>query len=159
MSPHQRRFGWIREPRRGRGRHMSPRMRDEAGIAAFELVAVAVVFVVALLLAVGMGRLGHARQQVESVAADAARAASLERNTGQSAGAARSAAAASLGKAGLSCSRLQVRVDLGNYQPGGQVTVWVACTAALSDVTLAGFPGSHDFTAESTVPIEFWRSS
>jgi hypothetical protein len=34
----------------------------------------------------------------------------------------------------------------------------VSCKTQLSDVALAGFPGSKTFTATSTVPIETYRS-
>ena len=64
----------------------------------------------------------------------------------------------SLGEAGVSCTDLDVDVDLSDYQPGGQVRVTVSCTAQLADVALAGFPGAAIFTATSTVPIETYRS-
>ena len=138
---------------------MIGRRRDERGTAAIELVLMAPVLMVILLFVVGLGRMAHARQQIESVAADSARAASLERNTSQSAAAAQTAAEHSLGESGVSCTNLQVNVDLVDYQPGGQVRVTVSCTTKLGDVALAGFPGSRVFTATSTVPIETYRSS
>jgi Flp pilus assembly protein TadG len=132
--------------------------RDEHGAAAIELVLMAPVLLMVLLLVVGLGRMADARQQIESVAADSARAASLERNTAQSAAAARAAAERSLGDAGLSCAGLDVNVDISDYQPGGQVQVTVSCTAQLRDVALSGLPGSKVFTASSTVPIETFRA-
>jgi len=134
------------------------RVGGERGTAAIELVLIAPVLMVILLFVVGLGRMAHARQQLESVAADSARAASLERNTHQSAAAAKAAAQQSLGQAGVSCVGLTVDVDLGSYEPGGQVRVTVSCKTKLSDVALAGFPGSRTFTATSTVPIETYRS-
>ena len=133
--------------------------RDERGAAAIELVLMAPVLLMVLLLVVGLGRMADARQQIESVAADSARAASLERNTAQSAAAARAAAERSLGDAGLSCAGLDVNVDISDYQPGGQVQVTVSCTAQLRDVALSGLPGSKVFTASSTVPIETFRAT
>lgn len=134
------------------------RRRDSRGTAAIELVLIAPVLMLILLFVVGLGRMAHARQQVESVAADAARAASLERNTDASAAAARTAAQASLGRAGVTCSDLTVGVDLSSYEPGGQVQVSVSCTAALADVAMSGLPGARTFTASSTVPIETYRA-
>ena len=134
------------------------RVGGERGTAAIELVLIAPVLMVILLFVVGLGRMAHARQQLESVAADSARAASLERNTHESAAAAKAAAQQSLGQAGVSCTGLNVDVDLGSYEPGGQVKVTVSCKTKLSDVALAGFPGSRTFTATSTVPIETYRS-
>lgn len=132
--------------------------RGERGTAAIEFVLVAPVILVIFLFVIGLGRMAHARQQLESVAADSARAASLERNTSQSASAAMAAAQRSLGEAGVSCTDLAVNVDLSSYQPGGRVTVTVSCKTRLSDVGMAGFPGSKTFTAKSTVPIETYRS-
>jgi Flp pilus assembly protein TadG len=134
------------------------RPRDERGTAALEMVVLAPVLIVVLLFVVGLGRMAHADQQVQSVAADAARAASLERNTSASAAAARQAAEASLGEAGVSCTNLDVSVNLSSYEPGGQVSVTVKCTADLGAVAMAGFPGTRVFTASSTVPIEKWRA-
>jgi Flp pilus assembly protein TadG len=134
------------------------RARGERGTAAIQLVLIAPVLMVILLFVVGLGRMAHARQQLESVAADSARAASLERNTHHSAAAAKAAAQQSLGQAGVSCTGLTVDVDLTSYEPGGQVKVTVSCKTQLSDVALAGFPGSRTFTATSTVPIETYRS-
>lgn len=134
------------------------RPRDSRGTAAVELVLIAPVLMLILLFVVGLGRMAHTRQQVESVAADAARTASLERNTDASAAAARTAAQASLGQAGVTCANLAVAVNLSGYQPGGQITVNVSCTAALTDVAMAGLPGTRTFTASSTVPIETYRA-
>jgi Flp pilus assembly protein TadG len=131
--------------------------RDERGTSAIELTLIAPVLMVILLFVVGLGRMAHARQQIESVAADSARAASLERNTSQSTRAAQLAAAQSLGAAGVTCTNLQVDVDLSSYQPGGRVSVTVTCTTQLKDVALAGFPGSRVFSATSIVPVETYR--
>lgn len=133
--------------------------RDERGVSAIELTLIAPVLLVVLLFVVGLGRMAHARQQIESVAADSARAASLERTTTLSAHAAEAAATRSLGDAGVSCTNLKVDVDLSSYQPGGRVTVTVSCTTKLRDVALAGFPGTRVFSATSVVPIETYRGS
>jgi Flp pilus assembly protein TadG len=135
------------------------RAGEERGTAAVEFVLVVPVLIVILLFVVGLGRMAHARQQVEGAAADAARAASLERNTSQSADAARTTAAAALGDRGLACQNLNLSVDVSDYKPGGTVKVQVRCTANLGDVALSGLPGRRVFTAEATVPIETYRSS
>ena len=134
------------------------RRYDERGSATVELTLLAPVLLVLLLFVVGLGRMAHARQQVESVSADAARAASLERNTAASQGVAQTVARNSLGRAGLSCLSMNVDVDVSNYRPGGTVRVTVSCTSQMSDVAMAGFPGSREFTSTSIVPIEMWRA-
>lgn len=143
-------------PRRRQGQRR--RRRDERGSAPIELTLLAPVLLVILLFVVGLGRMAHASQQVESVSADAARAASLERNTAASTGVAQAAARSSLDRAGLSCVSMNVDVDVSNYQPGGTVRVTVSCTSQMSDVAMAGFPGNRQFTSTSTVPIETWRA-
>lgn len=135
------------------------RAHDVRGTAAIELVLVAPIFMLILLFVVGLGRMAHARQQIESVAADSARAASLERVSSRSTDAARTAAEQSLGDSGVSCTDLTVDVDLSHYEPGGRIDVTVTCRAVLSDVALAGFPGSRTFRAHSSVPIETYRAS
>lgn len=135
------------------------RRRGERGTAAIEMTLLAPVLMVILLFVVGLGRMAHARQEIESVAADSARAASLERNTALSTTAAEKAARTSLGTAGLSCQSLSVDVDLSSYRPGGRVTVTVSCKASLADLSLAGFPGSRTFRATSSVPIETYRGN
>lgn len=134
------------------------RRRGARGVAAMEFVLITPVLITILLFVVGLGRMAHASQQVEAVASSAARAASLERNTDLSRAAALQAAEDELGEQGVSCTNLQVSTDLSSYQPGGQVTVTVNCTTDLSDVAMAGFPGSKVYTATSVVPIETWRA-
>jgi Flp pilus assembly protein TadG len=139
-------------------RAASHRARGEHGSAAVELTLIAPVLLVVLLFVVGLGRMAHARQQVEAVAADAARAASLERNVPASTQVAQTAAEDSLGRAGLSCASKSVEVDVSKYEPGGLIRVTITCTANLSDVAMAGFPGSRRFTATAVVPIETYRA-
>lgn len=138
---------------------MSRQPRDERGVTAVEFVLVTPVLVIALLFTVGVARISHARHQIESAAADAARAASLERNTSIAAQRGHEMAAESIGRRGLSCSDLQVNVDVSGYEPGGVVRATVTCRTRLSDVALAGFPGGRTFTASASVPIETFRSN
>lgn len=133
--------------------------KDERGVTAVEFVLITPVLIAALLLTVGLARMAHARQQVESLAATAARAASLERNTAQSAARGIQMAKLSAGSRGLSCTPLTVHVDVSSYEPGGVVTATVSCEIQLSDVAMVGFPGSRTFTATSVVPIETYRAS
>lgn len=140
-------------------RRKNPARRGERGSASVELVLLTPVLIVVLLFVVGLARIANARQEVEAVAADGARAASLERNTAHSARAARSLVEGELGDRGMSCVGLKVDVDISDYRPGGSVRVTVSCTAALGDVALSGLPGSKQFRATAVVPIETHRGS
>ncbi|WP_447645192.1 TadE/TadG family type IV pilus assembly protein [Nocardioides zeae] len=124
-----------------------------------ELVVMTPVMIALLLLVVGFGRVAETRQQVESAASDAARAASLQRDQGLSADAARRAAKDSIERSEVICAGLDVDVDLSNYQPGGDVTVTVSCRAELGDMVLSGMPGSRTLSSTRTVPIETYRGS
>lgn len=135
------------------------RTRDERGVAAVEFVLIVPVLIAELLLTVGAARMAHARQQVESLAADAARAASLERNTGASVAVGEAVATQSAGSLGLSCSSLDVDIDISSYEPGGSVTATVSCLVRLHDLGLVGFQGTKTFVAEASVPIENFRAT
>ncbi|MFN0284864.1 MAG: TadE/TadG family type IV pilus assembly protein, partial [Kineosporiaceae bacterium] len=78
---------------------MTPRaVRRERGSMAVEVVILTPVLVAFILLVVAFGRYVTARGDVEAVARDAVRAASLERTAGQARAAANAAVAAGLGR-------------------------------------------------------------
>lgn len=129
--------------------------RDRGAIAV-ELVLVAPVLIALLLLVVGLGRVAHARGEVDGAAADAARTASLAL-TPTDAHRAGEAAARSYLDAG-DCQSLDVDVDTAQFRPGGEVVARVRCVASLAGLGLAGFPGNRTFTATARAPIEIYRS-
>lgn len=134
------------------------RPRSEGGSAGLELAIAAVFMITAVLFVIGLARLAATGHKVEAIAADGARAASLERNTSQSAAAAQTAVDQALTAQGITCADVQVSTDVSNYEPGGTVRVEVECTAQLGDVAMAGFPGAKVFTASAVVPIETYRA-
>lgn len=131
--------------------------RGERGSAAVEVAVVTPVLIIMLLMATGLGRMAHARQQVTVAARDAARAASLERSPEGSRTAGTDAARRSLGQAGVSCVVLTVSVDLSDYRPGGEVSATVSCTTSMAGLSLLGI-GARVFTETAIVPIEAHRS-
>jgi Flp pilus assembly protein TadG len=136
-------------------RNHEPRDR---GSAAVEMVIVAPALIVLMLLVVGMGRLSHGDQQIQVAAAQAARAASLQRgDPAQVSSAANAAANDTLTGDHISCDHTAtpVTIDPASVeQPGGSITVTLTCTTQLSDLLLAGFPGSHTWTATVTAPVD-----
>ena len=133
---------------------------DDRGSAAVEMVIIAPALIALMLLIVGMGRLSHGKQQVEVAAAQAARAASLQRVPAQAQGAAQSAAQDTLTSQRVTCSAMTVApIDLSTDVPGGDITVTVACNVKLSDLFAAGFPGSHTWTATVTTPIDAFEQA
>lgn len=129
----------------------------DGGFSSLELVILTPVLLAMLLLVVGFGRVTHGRQMVQQAAAAAARAATLDSSPIQARIDARSEAHAVLDQAGVSCQSFNAYVDTSEFQPGGQVSVTVTCTASLSDLVSVGFPGSKTLTASATSPIEQFR--
>jgi Flp pilus assembly protein TadG len=121
------------------------------------MVLLAPVFVAFLCFAVGLGRLDEAHGQVVGAARDAARAASDARSATDAKAAAAEAARADLVAAGLTCRRTSVTADTARFNPGGAVSVTVACTADLADVTVSGLPGAKTLSASATAPLERYR--
>jgi hypothetical protein len=112
-----------------------------------------------LLLTVGLGRATSTHLDVADAAHQAARAASLARDPEQAGAAARQTAADALNQAGDACRDPQVVTDTDDFTPGGQVTVTVACTTALSDLGIP-FPGVHHTTTGSaSSPLDTYRQT
>jgi Flp pilus assembly protein TadG len=139
---------------------MSDDMRrrdDERGTIPMELVIIAPLLAILLAVLVFSWRIAEAGNQVTAAAAEAARAASLERDVLASTAAGQEAARRTLEDRGLACADLDVAVDVSSYEPGGYVTATVTCTADLSDLDVPGAPGSWTEEASYTEPIEQYR--
>lgn len=138
--------------------HLLSYERNERGSSAIELAIMAVVLIVFTLLIVGLGRMTSARFDVTSAANEAARAASLESDSGSAVAAGQRAAARTLRDRGVSCTNLDVSIDTTDFTVGGSVTARVQCVADLSDITLVYTPGSRTFTEDAAAPIEQYRA-
>jgi Flp pilus assembly protein TadG len=119
----------------------------------------------AFMLFVGLiifgGRTATTHQSVESAAADAARAASIERTAGTAHAAAHEAASTSLANQGLPCLDIAVSVDTSQFGRAiGQaatVSATVTCRLDLSDLSVPGVPGSRLVKATMSSPLDVWR--
>jgi Flp pilus assembly protein TadG len=127
----------------------------DAGLTTIEFVLWTPFLVLTLLFAVAGGRIVQAGSYAHSAAADAARAASLQRDTAHAQATAEAAARQALDHAGISCNPFSVTMS-GSVLPGQVVAVSVACTTPLSDL-VPGLPGSHTLRARATSPIERTR--
>lgn len=134
------------------------RRQDQEGTIALEVLLLAPLLLIFLMFIVGLGRVTLAGQDVTAAAHDAARSASLTRVEGAASAAGQDAARAALGDRGMACASVQVSIDVTDFEPGGQVSAAVTCTARLSDLTLAGFPGSKTYRSSAVVPIEQYRA-
>lgn len=136
------------------------RRRGERGAVSTEFAVVMTGFLTAfMLLIVFAGRVAQAENDVRSAAQEAVRAASLAGSPAQADADARRMAEANLTSSGLSCSDgLEVAVGLGQFQPGGWVSVTITCRASFSDVARLSVPGTRNFTSTATEVIDTYRS-
>ena len=132
--------------------------RDDRGSESVEL---AILLPIGLLLVAMLGvgaRIALAGDRISGVAGIAARDASLARSAVAAQQMATDTATAALTSQGLHCIDVQVRVDTSGFSapPGtsASVTVAVSCTVDLSDVGVAGLPGSRTLTDSATSPLD-----
>jgi Flp pilus assembly protein TadG len=120
----------------------------------------ALVFPVTLIMTVlilAVWQLAAAKLDVNTAAAAAARAASLQTHPGDAATAARQAATEAMAGAGRTCTSLTVEVDTSQFTHGGYVEVHLSCQARTGDLLGLAAPGSLDLSATSRAPIELFR--
>lgn len=121
----------------------------EAAIAVTSLLLVGL-FVIGAIRVVGSGG------DVDAAARSAARAAAAEYDLGAASSAAEAVAVQTLAARGVACQGLSVTVD-GDLSPGSVVVVEVTCSVSLSDVVLAGLPGSRTVTGRGVEQVDVVR--
>jgi Flp pilus assembly protein TadG len=131
----------------------------ERGSTSVELVLLTPVLVGLLLLTVAFGRVQNARADIEAASRTAARAASLERSAPAATFAGEQAAAAELDASGYDCTSQRIDVDTSGFAPDALVTVTVACTVDLADVTGMGIPTSRTLVAQFSEPLDRFRGT
>lgn len=122
---------------------------------AIEVVILAPVLIAVMMLIVGLGRYVDRRGDVEAMARDAVRSASMERDIS----AARQAAQAIINStrpAGVSCAPIDLT---GDFEPGGMINVRVSCQVSFDELGFAGFPGNATLEGESSAPIDSLRGT
>ena len=134
---------------------------DERGSAAVEAVVGVPAFALFVGLIIFGGRTATTHQAVETAAADAARAASIERTASTARSKAISAATTSLSNQGIDCLDIDVTVDASQFSrtvgETATVSVTVRCRLDLADLSVPGVPGSRLIKATMTSPIDTWR--
>ncbi len=138
-----------------------PPSRDERGSGSIEAAIGVPAFVLFVGLIIFGGRTATTHQSVETAAADAARAASIERTGSSAKTQAISAATTSLANQGVHCLDVDVTVDASQFSrtvgETATVSVTVQCRLDLSDLAVPGVPGSRLIKATMTSPIDTWR--
>jgi Flp pilus assembly protein TadG len=155
---------------RGRGqvllvlRAMRHRWREDDRDRGSETIE-AVIGVPAFLLFIAMiiagGRVAIAHEAMQSIAADAARSASIARTQAEASSAASASAQTTLTQQGLQCVSERITVDTSGFAvPVGTpatVSATVTCVVNLSDVSFPGLPGHLSLTATMTSPLDTYR--
>ena len=131
--------------------------RPDRGSISVEVAVIAPAFIFLMLLVVFAGKVSEADANVTRAASHAARAASLRQHPADAITDATTTAQANLDAAGVPCIDLDITVDTDDLRPGGTVTVTVACTASMADVTLLGVPGRRSFNATAVEVVDTFR--
>jgi hypothetical protein len=124
----------------------------DTGISSIEVVILAPVMILFILVLVAFGQLVDGRGTLDGAARDAARAGTLQRDSGSALAQARIAAQADTGHI---CQGRPVVRSLGSFQPGGLYTVQVSCT--IRALNSLGLPIRKRMTAQATSPIDPYR--
>jgi Flp pilus assembly protein TadG len=131
----------------------------ERGSATLELAVLAPGLVLLIALVALAGRYAVADGAVDQAAAEAARAASLQRTPSTGRDAATEVARASLTDQGLSCLHTQIDADVSGLRapPGqrGRVTVTVRCSLRVADLPLP--VPALTLTATAVSPVDTYR--
>jgi Flp pilus assembly protein TadG len=137
--------------------------RRDRGSMSLELVIVTPLLVGFMMLMVSLGRIVEAQSQVDGAARDAARAASVSRDRGSAAVAARLAARTTLGERDggrqwcMSAPTVEFSPAGTNWTRGGQVTIEVSCTIDLSGLSLIAVAPTKTVSGSATAPLDTLR--
>jgi TadE-like protein len=125
---------------------------------AVEVVILVPVLIAIMMMVVAFGRYVDTRGNVEAVARDAVRAASLERDVASAAQVAQAVADATL-PASTTCQPVQLSGRAGPlvFAPGEIITVALTCEVSFSGLGGIGLPGSLPITGESSAPLDQLR--
>lgn len=134
------------------------RWRDDRGSESVELAILLPVGILILAMLVIGARIALAGDRISGVAGIAARDASLARSAAAAQQIATASATNALADRNLHCADIQVSVDTAGFTspPGAPaaVTVTLACTVDLSDIGVAGLPGSRTLRDAATSPLD-----
>jgi hypothetical protein len=133
---------------------MIHRLPDQRGSASLELVLVTPALVALLLLVVAGGRVVQARGDVDAVARDAARAASIARSPGEAATRAEAMVRERVGEGVVQCRQPAVVTDTAEFRPGGVVDVSITCQVDLASVSLLGISATQSVAATASEVID-----
>jgi len=133
------------------------RARDERGSLALEMALLAPFLLLIIALIYAYGRVGQVNGTLDSGTRDAARSATMARDSTDAKHAAERVVREALADAPAGCrSSLQVHL-VGDFLPGEPVTVDASCTYDISDLGLPGAPGSLTAKSSFTSMLDPYR--
>lgn len=127
---------------------------DDRGGASLELVLLVPALIALLLLVVAGGRLVQARGDVDAIARDAARAASVARSPAEAVSRAEAMVTVRVGEGGVQCREPGIATDTVDFRPGGVVAVAITCNVDLAAVSLLGISATRAIEARATEVID-----
>lgn len=140
---------------------LGQRVRDDRGSESVELAILLPVALLVLSMLVIGARIAVAGDRISGVAGIAARDASLARSAAVAEQLATASASEALASRDLHCADVQVTVDTAGFSsaPGvlASVSVAVTCTVDLSDIGVAGLPGSRTLRDSAISPLDSAR--
>jgi Flp pilus assembly protein TadG len=122
---------------------------------AIEVVILVPVLFLITMLVVACGRFVDTRGEVEALARDAVRAASLERNSGSGQAAAQTVASRPLPNT-ISCQTVRIT---GSFAPGSTITATLDCSVSWAGLGLIGLNGRTPVSGASSAPLDTLRRS
>jgi Flp pilus assembly protein TadG len=122
---------------------------------AIEVVILVPVLFLITMLVVAFGRFVDTRGEVEALARDAVRAASLERNAASGQAAAQTVASRPLPNT-ISCQTVRIT---GSFAPGSTITATLDCSVSWAGLGLIGLNGRTSVSGVSSAPLDTLRRS
>ncbi|WP_068403168.1 TadE/TadG family type IV pilus assembly protein [Kribbia dieselivorans] len=138
--------------------------RRESGSATIEVAILGPALMLFVALIFFAARIALAQQSMDMIAFEAARVATLSRDTATAKANATDMAAAEMASRGIRCTPAAVpSLDLSGFaKKPGQDDAWVRatvqCRFTISDLALPGMPGSLTVTGEASSPMDTYRA-
>ncbi len=124
-------------------------------MVSLEFSVLVISIVLSLMMVSFAGRLFEVTGNINDVAAEAARSASLHRNPASAKSSALEVAEKSLSDI---CESYEVEAHTENFEPGGFVSVDISCEVSLRGLSLLSIPGNMTVSSKATEVIDRYRA-
>jgi hypothetical protein len=138
---------------------LAHRRGDAGNVDVIALIWLTPILLAAACLIVAAGRVSSARQQLTYTAETAAQAGALARTPTQATLDAQHVAATALKDPTWCRNGPTIQVDTADFQPGGTITVALACHVRRDDLYGPFIPGDQAITAHAAAVIDTYRAT